>query len=53
MATIADTPFATLESEGRLLSPLHKGPISPNLFGFRGEVALKFAEKLSDEARPP
>jgi hypothetical protein len=23
------------------------------LFGFRGEIALKFAQELSDEARPP
>jgi hypothetical protein len=53
MTTIADTPFASLESEGRLLSPVHKGPISSGQFGFRGELALKFAEKLSDEARPP
>jgi hypothetical protein len=53
MTTIAETPFAALDAEGRLLSPLHKGLIKPGVFGFRGEVALKFAEKLSDEARPP
>jgi len=53
MTTIAQTPFASLDAEGRLLSPVHKGPITPGVFGFRGEVALKFADKLSDEARPP
>jgi hypothetical protein len=53
MTTISQTPFAALDAEGRLLSPVHKGPIGATLFGFRGELALKFAEKLSDEARPP
>jgi hypothetical protein len=53
MTTIAETPFATLDAEGRLLSPVHKGPVGPGLFGFRGEIALKFAEKFADEARPP
>jgi len=53
MTTIAETPFATLDAEGRLLSPVHKGPIGPRQFGFRGEIALKFAEKYADEARPP
>ena len=32
---------------------MHKGEIKPGVFGFRGEIALKFADKLSDEARPP
>jgi len=53
MTSITETPFASLDAEGRLLSPVHKGPIKPGVFGFRGEIALKFAEKLSDEARPP
>ncbi len=53
MTTIAETPFASLDAEGRLLSPVHKGPIKPGAFGFRGEIALKFAEKYADEARPP
>jgi hypothetical protein len=53
MTTIAQTPLATLDIEGRLLSPVYKGPVGAGLFGFRGEIALKFAEKLSDEARPP
>lgn len=52
MTAIADTPFASLDAEGRLLSPVHKGPTASG-FGFRGEIALKFAEKFSDEARPP
>jgi len=53
MTAISATPFAALDAEGRLLSPVHKGEIKPGVFGFRGEIALKFADKLSDEARPP
>jgi hypothetical protein len=54
MTTITDTPFASLDAGGRLLSPVFKGPTGkPGRFGFRGEIALKFAQKLSDEARPP
>ncbi|HUW37413.1 MAG TPA: hypothetical protein VMV91_08760 [Rhodocyclaceae bacterium] len=53
MTAITDTPFASLDAEGRLLSPVHKGPTGPGRFGFRGELALKQAEKFSDEARPP
>ena len=52
--TIDDTAFARLESEGRLLNPLLKDLTSkPGRFGFRGEMALRFAPKLADEARPP
>jgi hypothetical protein len=51
---IDDTAFARLESEGRLLNPLLKALTSkPGRFGFRGELALRFAPKLADEARPP
>jgi len=51
---IGDTAFARLESEGRLLNPVLKAPTSkPGRFGFRGELALRFAPKLADEARPP
>jgi len=51
---IADTAFARLESEGRLLNPLHKDLTAKSgRFGFRGELALRFAPKLADEARPP
>ena len=54
MVTIQETPFAGLEADGRLLSPVHKGPTKkPGRFGFRGVIALEYAEKLSDEARPP
>jgi len=51
---INDTAFARLDTEGRLLNPLLKG--TTNKFGrvgFRGELALRFAPKLADEARPP
>lgn len=51
---LASTAFARLEAEGRLLNPVLKGPTKkPGRFGFRGELALRFATKLADEARPP
>jgi hypothetical protein len=51
---IDDTGLARLESEGRLLNPLLKAPTSKfGRVGFRGELALRFAPKLADEARPP
>lgn len=51
---LADTAFARLDSEGRLLNPVLKGAThQPGRFGFRGELALRFAPKLADEARPP
>jgi len=54
MTKIADTAFARLEAEGRLANPVHKAPTKKaGRFGFRGELALKFAPKLADEARPP
>jgi hypothetical protein len=52
--TLASTAFAQLEAEGRLLNPVLKAPTrKPGRFGFRGELALRFAPKLADEARPP
>lgn len=54
MTTINETPLATLEAEKRLISPVFKGATAkPGHFGFRGAIALKFAQQLSDEARPP
>jgi hypothetical protein len=54
MVKISDTGFARLEAEGRLVNPVLKAPTKrPGRFGFRGELALKFALKLADEARPP
>jgi hypothetical protein len=51
---LADTAFARLASEGRLLNPVLKGAThKPGRVGFRGELALRFAPKLADEARPP
>ena len=51
---IADTAFARLESEGRLLNSVLKAAThKPGRFGFRGDIALKFQAKLADEARPP
>jgi hypothetical protein len=53
MTDITETPLASLDTEGRLLSPVFKGETKPGHFGFRGEIALKFAQQFSDEARPP
>ncbi|MBI5717771.1 MAG: hypothetical protein HZC37_08800 [Burkholderiales bacterium] len=51
---LASTAFARLEAEGRLLNAVLKGPTHrPGRFGFRGELALRFAARLADEARPP
>ena len=51
---LAATAFARLEAEGRLLNPVLKAATKkPGRFGFRGELALRFGEKLADEARPP
>jgi hypothetical protein len=54
MTAIAETGFSRLEVEGRLLNPVWKAPTkAANTFGFRGDLALKFAPKMADEARPP
>jgi hypothetical protein len=54
MTQITDTAFAKLEAEGRLLNPVLKSPThKPGRYGFRGELALKFAPRVADEARPP
>lgn len=54
MTAIQETAFARLELEGRLLNAVLKTATrKPGRFGFRGELALKFAPKLADEARPP
>ncbi|MGP0061481.1 MAG: hypothetical protein ACLPID_19600 [Beijerinckiaceae bacterium] len=51
---IEETAFARLETEGRLLNAVHKGPTKvPGRFGFRGEIALTFQEQIADEKRPP
>lgn len=54
MTAIEHTGFKHLETEGRLLNALLKAPTkTAGRFGFRGDLALKFATKLADEARPP
>lgn len=54
MTTIEQTAFARLEAEKRLQNPvLKEATKKPGRFGFRGEIAIKFAEQLADEARPP
>jgi hypothetical protein len=52
--SLARTAFARLDAEGRLLNPVLKAATrKPGRVGFRGELALRFAPKLADEARPP
>ncbi len=54
MTSITDTAFGSLDAEGRLLNAVLKGPTEkPGRFGFRGEIALKFAPQFADEKRPP
>ena len=54
MTSIAETGFARLEAEGRLLNAVLKAPTHrAGRYGFRGELALRFAPKIADEARPP
>ena len=50
---MSTSPLQTLESQKRLLSPIYKGALKKADEGFRGEIALKFAEQVADEARPP
>lgn len=52
--SIDHAAFSTLAADGRLLNPVFLGLTKkPGRAGFRGELALKFAQQLSDEARPP
>ncbi|WP_051243980.1 hypothetical protein [Azohydromonas australica] len=54
VAALADTALAPLEAQGRLLNPVLKAATKKaGRVGFRGELALRFAPKLADEARPP
>lgn len=58
MSTVMETkltsPLGRLDEQGRLLNAVFKGATHKSgREGFRGELALKFAAKLADEARPP
>lgn len=54
MTTIDKTAFARLDAESRLFNSVLKGPThKPGRFGFRGDLALKFAAQFADEKRPP
>lgn len=54
MTTIDQTALGRLEAEGRLLNSVLKGATKKaGRVGFRGDIALKFAAKRADEARPP
>jgi hypothetical protein len=50
---MSTSPIQTLDAQKRLLSPVYKGALKQADEGFRGEIALKFAAQLADEARPP
>jgi hypothetical protein len=50
---MSTSPIQNLEQQKRLLSPVYKGALKKADEGFRGEIALKFAEQFADEARPP
>lgn len=54
MTTLEQTPFQQLEARQLLQNPVFKGATGKaGRFGFRGEIAIKFAKKIADEARPP
>lgn len=54
MTTLDQTPFKQLDAEHRLQNPVFKGAThSAGRYGFRGELAIAFAENIADEARPP
>lgn len=54
MTTLDQTAFKQLDAEKRLQNPVFKGATGKaGRFGFRGEIAIKFAPQLADEARPP
>lgn len=54
MSAFSQSALARLESEGRLFNSVFKGATHvPGRFGFRGDIALKKAAQLADEARPP
>jgi hypothetical protein len=54
MTTLDQTAFQQLEAEKRLQNPVFKAATGKaGRFGFRGEIAIKFAQQFADEARPP
>lgn len=54
MSTFSTSALSRLEAEGRLFNSVFKGATGKaGRYGFRGDIALKFAEKRADEARPP
>jgi len=54
MTSIDRTALGRLDTEGRLLNSVLKGPTrKAGRIGFRGDIALKFQAKVADEARPP
>lgn len=50
---MSTSTIQTLDQQKRLLSPVYKGALKKADEGFRGEIALKFAAQMADEARPP
>ncbi|MFO1327623.1 MAG: hypothetical protein U1F56_09730 [Rubrivivax sp.] len=51
---LGTSALARLDAEGRLFNNVFKGPTRKvGRVAFRGDIALEFAERLADEARPP
>ncbi|MET0389520.1 MAG: hypothetical protein ABW321_26340 [Polyangiales bacterium] len=54
MTSIADTPLARFETEGRLINPVIKDASKvAGRFLYRGELAVKLATRTERESRPP
>ncbi|HQS81115.1 MAG TPA: hypothetical protein PKV42_01525 [Thiobacillus sp.] len=54
MTTLDQTAFKQLDADKRLQNPVFKDATGEaGRFGFRGEIAIKFAPQYADEARPP
>lgn len=54
LTAIEQSAFARLDQQKRLQNPVFRGEINAKgRFGFRGEIAIKFAPSIADEARPP
>lgn len=54
MTVPSNTALHRLDAEKRLFNNVFKGATHvPGRFAFRGDIALEFAERMADEARPP
>jgi len=54
MTMLEETVFSKLSAGNHLQNPVFRDSTKdPGRFGFRGEIAVKFAPQMADEARPP